>query len=347
MQEHLYGWLRKQHRTHRAGKQWARRYFWVDEHMGTLGYAKGVGKQASCALPLADITCVDQVPDDPCAFSIRCPPLHLTVAAVSAEQQSIWVEQIGLRRELWRQRRDCGVDSKGKGHVEFARGMREPSVGFSIEHTAPRTSEPARTRSVLAAELEAAADEAEVVANEVAAMVAALEADSAEQADVAELADVADAVVAFEQESDSDSDEEAEEAEAEEATTVEAARWGELSKSGGQPGGSRGGSIAIGWRGGSSSTGWREPAPVSLALLISSDEDEEEEEEPGTDANVGARAGWEPREELSSEDESVSGESEGEGMGQALMRLASSGSLGSVMAVIYDEEEAAQKCGFR
>lgn len=342
MQEHLYGWLRKQHRTHRSGRQWARRYFWVDETMGTLGYAKGVGKQASCLLPLADITCVHRVSDDPCAFSIRCPPLHLTIAAVSAEQQSIWVEQIELRRELWRQRRDRGVDSQGKGHVDFARGMREPSVGLSVEDTAPRTMEPARTWSVVAAELEAAADEAEVVANEVAAMVAALEVDSAEQADAAEQSDAADAVVAFEQESDADSDEDAEEAEAEEASTVEAARWGELSKSGG-----RGGSIAIGWRGGSSSTGWREPAPVALALLISSDEEDDEDEAgAGTIANVGARAGWERREELS-EDESVTGESEGEGMGQALMRLASSGSLGGAMVAIYDEEEAAQKRGFR
>ena len=103
MQDRLYGWLRKKH--HKAGNHWARRYFFVDERRGTLSYSKAVsgrGAKPSAVLPLADITRLEALDEDPCAFVIRCPPIHLTVAAVSTKERKNWMAQLELRIDIWR-----------------------------------------------------------------------------------------------------------------------------------------------------------------------------------------------------------------------------------------------------
>ena len=43
MEPQLYGWLKKRHHT----GSWAKRYFFVDETRGTLGYSKGVKGRSS------------------------------------------------------------------------------------------------------------------------------------------------------------------------------------------------------------------------------------------------------------------------------------------------------------
>ena len=62
MQPQLFGWLKK--RSKGGNGSWAKRYFFVDETRGTLGYAKGVrgrGSRPSAVLPIADITRVEAV----------------------------------------------------------------------------------------------------------------------------------------------------------------------------------------------------------------------------------------------------------------------------------------------
>ena len=104
LQDRLHGWLRKKH--HKGS--WAKRYFFVDEQRGTLGYSKTVsGRRAkpSVVLPLADITRIeadDSFAREPNAFVIRCPPIHLTVAAISEKERKNWMQQLELRMEIWR-----------------------------------------------------------------------------------------------------------------------------------------------------------------------------------------------------------------------------------------------------
>ena len=104
MTDRLYGWLKKKSQ----GKgRWSRRYFFVDETRGTLGYAKshtGRGSKPSAVLPIADITKIETVPGEPNTFVISCPPIHLTVAAVSVKERKNWVRQLELRAEVWRAR---------------------------------------------------------------------------------------------------------------------------------------------------------------------------------------------------------------------------------------------------
>ena len=87
MQDRLYGWLKKKS----SGGAWNKRYFFVDETRGTLGYAKshkGRGAKPSAVLPIADITRIEAVRgSDIAAFTIVCPPIHLTVAAVNPKER--------------------------------------------------------------------------------------------------------------------------------------------------------------------------------------------------------------------------------------------------------------------
>ena len=83
------GWLHKRH-THekKLGSQWAKRYFAVDEHRGTLAYSKSEFKRPTVVLPLCDITSVKQLELEmhgPFCFMISCPPVHLTVKAADIE----------------------------------------------------------------------------------------------------------------------------------------------------------------------------------------------------------------------------------------------------------------------
>ena len=99
----LYGFLKKQSR----GGSWKRRYFYVDESRGTLAYAKSVkqrGAKPSAVLPIADMTRIEQCDDEPCAFRIACPPIHLTVMAVSPKECKHWMKQLELRADVWRVR---------------------------------------------------------------------------------------------------------------------------------------------------------------------------------------------------------------------------------------------------
>lgn len=103
LQDRLYGWLKKQ----ASGGSWNKRYFFVDETRGTLGYAKGVrgrGSKPSAVLPIADITHIEKSKTDPCVFVIKCPPIHLTVAAISVKERNNWIKQLELRAEVWRVR---------------------------------------------------------------------------------------------------------------------------------------------------------------------------------------------------------------------------------------------------
>jgi len=101
MTDRQFGWLQKKHHK---GNGWAKRYFFVDETRGTLSYAKHPSrkKNPSAVLPIADITKLEPCEDNPCAFIIRCPPIHLTVAAVSAKERKTWMQQLELRAEVWR-----------------------------------------------------------------------------------------------------------------------------------------------------------------------------------------------------------------------------------------------------
>uniref|UniRef100_A0A7S2HQG3 PH domain-containing protein n=1 Tax=Haptolina brevifila TaxID=156173 RepID=A0A7S2HQG3_9EUKA len=101
MQDRLFGWLQKKHRASR-GRQWGRRFFFVDESQGTLAYAKGVNGTVSAVLPLADISHIELDPDEPCAMIVHCPPIHLTVAAVSIKERDNWKAQLELRMAAWR-----------------------------------------------------------------------------------------------------------------------------------------------------------------------------------------------------------------------------------------------------
>ena len=103
MTDRLFGWLKK--RNSRNG--WHKRYFFVDESRGTLAYAKshkGRGSKPSAVLPLADVTRIETIPHEPNAFVISCPPIHLTVAAVSVKERRNWVRQLEMRMEVWRAR---------------------------------------------------------------------------------------------------------------------------------------------------------------------------------------------------------------------------------------------------
>ena len=85
----MHGWLYKRH-THekRMKAQWAKRYFTVDEHRGTLSYAKSEFKRPTVVLPLCDITSVKTVEMEvhgPFCFVISCPPVHLTVRSENVE----------------------------------------------------------------------------------------------------------------------------------------------------------------------------------------------------------------------------------------------------------------------
>ena len=107
LSDHLYGWLKK--RT--SGGSWNKRYFFVDETRGTLGYSKAVKNKSSkpsAVLPIADITRVEKG-DEPCEFKISCPPIHLTVAAASVKQRKMWVKQLEMRAELWRARQSAKI----------------------------------------------------------------------------------------------------------------------------------------------------------------------------------------------------------------------------------------------
>ena len=100
MSDKLYGWLKK--RNSRGA--WSKRYFYVDEARGTLAYAKshkGRNSKPSAVLPLADITRIE--PDTlPSAFVISCPPIHLTVQAVSIKERKNWIRQLELRVDVWK-----------------------------------------------------------------------------------------------------------------------------------------------------------------------------------------------------------------------------------------------------
>ena len=104
MQDRLYGWLKKKS----SGGAWNKRYFFVDETRGTLGYAKshkGRGAKPSAVLPIADITRIEAVRgSDIAAFTIVCPPIHLTVAAVNPKERKNWMRQLEMRGDLWKQR---------------------------------------------------------------------------------------------------------------------------------------------------------------------------------------------------------------------------------------------------
>ncbi|KOO25222.1 hypothetical protein Ctob_010995 [Chrysochromulina tobinii] len=93
MTDRQFGWLQKKH--HRSGG-WAKRYFYVDETRGTLSYAKSVMSVTKKALD-----------DDPCTFVIKCPPIHLTVAAVSPKEAKVWMTQLELRAQVWREKQNA------------------------------------------------------------------------------------------------------------------------------------------------------------------------------------------------------------------------------------------------
>jgi hypothetical protein len=104
LQERLYGWLKKRSSS---GGSWKKRYFFVDETRGTLGYAKsarGRGSKPSAVLPIADITRIEPFAGEPCAFVIACPPIHLTVCAISVKERKVWMKQLEMRCDVWRVR---------------------------------------------------------------------------------------------------------------------------------------------------------------------------------------------------------------------------------------------------
>ena len=91
---------------------WAKRYFYVDETRGTLSYAKSVMSVTkkvipSAVLPLADVTSIEALDNDPCTFVIKCPPLHLTVAAISPKEAKVWMTQLELRAQVWREKQNA------------------------------------------------------------------------------------------------------------------------------------------------------------------------------------------------------------------------------------------------
>ena len=91
---------------------WAKRYFYVDETRGTLSYAKSVMSVTkkvtpSAVLPLADVTSIEALDNDPCTFVIKCPPIHLTVAAVSPKEAKVWMTQLELRAQVWREKQNA------------------------------------------------------------------------------------------------------------------------------------------------------------------------------------------------------------------------------------------------
>ena len=109
----LHGWLKKRHvRDKSLQKQWARRYFSVDEQRGTLSYSKSEGRRANVILPLCDVTSVRALDIDvygPFCFVISCPPMHLTVQAEDRDQRSRWISGITHHAKLWRERSAQGA----------------------------------------------------------------------------------------------------------------------------------------------------------------------------------------------------------------------------------------------
>lgn len=101
----LHGWLLKRHTREKSmSKQWAKRYFVVDEHRGTLAYSKSEFKRPTVVLPLCDITSVkplDMELHGPFCFKISCPPVHLTVRSDSVGDRTRWMHGLEHHAGLW------------------------------------------------------------------------------------------------------------------------------------------------------------------------------------------------------------------------------------------------------
>ena len=109
----LHGWLHKRHTHEKSmGKQWAKRYFAVDEHRGTLAYSKTEFKRPTVVLPLCDITSVhalDMELHGPFCFKISCPPVHLTVRSDSVDDRRRWIRGLEHHAGIWRAKNSGSV----------------------------------------------------------------------------------------------------------------------------------------------------------------------------------------------------------------------------------------------
>lgn len=107
----LSGWLVK---LHASSKGSSRRFFRFDEQRGVLAYAKrptsAPKDKPSANWPIADVTEIEAVAGSPCAFKISCASRQLTVAASSTEERRLWMKQLQLRVEMWRERQQVPPD---------------------------------------------------------------------------------------------------------------------------------------------------------------------------------------------------------------------------------------------
>jgi hypothetical protein len=131
---------------------WAKRYFYVDETRGTLSYAKSVMSVTkkvtpSAVLPLADVTSIEALDDDPCTFVIKCPPIHLTVAAVSPKEAKVWMTQLELRAQVWREKQNA---KQPVATAEMLQAMlRRPASGAGSSVRSEADGESSTTPSLL------------------------------------------------------------------------------------------------------------------------------------------------------------------------------------------------------
>jgi hypothetical protein len=147
-------------------------------------------------LPLADIIAIDVVPGDPCCFSIRCPPIHLTVAAASTMERENWMVQLEFRVTAWRSFQAAKVTT-----AKLWRGRMSPLLG---DHLSPEPEVSLLTETVATASLprETTADVPVVPRNAAVMMAAPAMDDHSDvtcEANDGDLCDsLSDAVVPFE-----------------------------------------------------------------------------------------------------------------------------------------------------
>ena len=97
-----HGWLYKRHQ--RSSRQWARRWFYLDDRKGRLSYSHRKGSHdVRVSMPLQDIS-VDSVDNTfrKFCFLITCPPHLLVLSACSNLERNMWIENIRLRIGIWK-----------------------------------------------------------------------------------------------------------------------------------------------------------------------------------------------------------------------------------------------------
>lgn len=111
--EPMSGWLRKRH----AGKplfggQWSKRWVEINDERGRLHIGKKKGREGTTVFSLSEVSSMRSL--EPTSkeadghmfcFLVSQAPLQVTLRCRTSEESKLWMAQLSLRLEIWRERR--------------------------------------------------------------------------------------------------------------------------------------------------------------------------------------------------------------------------------------------------